>query len=137
MQLKRNFESEFRFRTSRSSGKGGQHVNTTETKVELIFDVPHSQLLNIEEKELVLKKWENRINDEGEFSICSSQHRSQGMNKEHVIKKFYLMLKKALKKEKKRIATVIPETVKEKIKENKKRQSQKKGERKLKTRDFL
>lgn len=138
MQLKqRNFESEFRFRTSRSSGKGGQHVNTTETKVELIFDVVNSKILSGEEKEKLQKRWSNRINDEGEFSVCSSQHRSQGMNKEHVVKKFFLTLEKALKKEKKRIATKVPEAVKEKIKEQKKKQSQRKSERQMKTRDFL
>jgi len=126
-----------KFRTSRSSGAGGQHVNTTETKVELVFDVDGSNLLTEEEKQKFFKKWPNRINEEGEFKICSSQHRSQSANKEHVIKKFYEMLEKAMKKEKKRIATKIPEAVKQDILKKKKRQSEKKSERKLKTRDFL
>ncbi len=133
----RRFEPEFKFRTSRSSGAGGQHVNTTETKVELVFDVDASALLSEEEKERFAKKWSNRINDEGEFKICSSQHRSQSGNKVHVIKKFYLMLEKAMKKEKKRIATKVPKAVKEDILKKKKLHSQKKTERKQKTRDFL
>ena len=132
MNLKnKNFESEFKFRTSRSSGAGGQHVNTTETKVELVFDVDASALLNEEEKERFTKKWSNRINDEGEFKICSSQHRSQSSNKEHVIKKFYLMLEKAMKKEKKRIATKVPAAVKADILKKKKLHSKKKAERKF------
>ena len=134
---KRNFDSEFTFTTSRSSGSGGQHVNKTETKVELVFDVNASLLLNEKEKEKFASKWSNRINTAGEFKISSSQHRSQSANKEHVIKKFYEMLEKALRKEKKRVATKIPEAVKEDIRKNKKLHSQKKTERKLKTRDFL
>lgn len=135
--MKRNFESEFTFRTSRSSGAGGQHVNTTETKVELIFDIDKSALLNEEEKKKFAKKWENRINDEGEFKICSSQHRSQSANKEHVIKKFYVMLEKALKKEKKRIPTKIPKEVKEAIRKKKELHSKKKAERKFNMRNHL
>ena len=131
----RNFESEFKFKTSRSSGAGGQHVNTTETKVELVFDVDDSALLTVDEKEKFLKKWENRINEEGEFKICSSQHRSQSANKEHVIKKFYLMLEKALKKEKKRIPTKVPKEVKEAIRKKKELHSKKKAERKFNMRN--
>ena len=128
----KNFESEFKFRTSRSSGAGGQHVNTTETKVELIFEVDTSALLNTEEKGKFIAKWSNRINDESEFKICSSQHRSQLANKEHVIKKFYLMLAKAMQKEKKRIATKVPKAVKEKILKSKKLHGKKKQDRKYK-----
>ncbi len=134
--MKRNFESEFSFRTSRSSGAGGQHVNTTETKVELIFDIDKSALLKKEEKEKFATKWKNRINEEGAFRICSSQHRSQSANKEHVIKKFYLMLEKALKKEKKRIPTKVPREVKEAIRKKKELHSQKKAERKYNPRNF-
>jgi len=134
--MKRNFDSEFHFKTSRSSGAGGQHVNTTETKVELIFDIDKSALLKHEEKEKFVKKWENRINEEGEFRICSSQHRSQSANKEHVIKKFYLMLGKALKKEKKRIPTKIPKEIKEAIRKKKELHSQKKADRKFNMRNI-
>jgi ribosome-associated protein len=133
----RSFESEFKFRTSRSSGAGGQHVNTTETKVELIFDVDGSALLMEEEKMKLRKKWPNRINEEGEFKICSSQHRSQSANKEHVIKKFYLMLEKALQKEKKRIPTKMPKEIKETLRKKKELHSQKKAERNFNIRNHL
>jgi ribosome-associated protein len=133
----RSFESEFRFTTSRSGGAGGQHVNKAETKVELIFDVEGSALLSEEEKAKLQKKWPNRINQDGEFRICSSQHRSQSANKEHVVKKFYLMLEKALRKEKKRIPTQIPGEIKETLRKKKEQHSKKKEGRKMKTRDFL
>ena len=135
--VKRNFNPEFVFRTSRSGGKGGQHVNKTETKVELIFDVVASKLLTEDEKEKVMKRWKNRINDAGEMLICSSAGRSQAMNKAHVIEKFYDKIGKALMPEKERIATKMPAAVKEQIRKNKQHTGEKKQGRRLRTRDFL
>lgn len=138
MNLKeRNFESELQFRTSRSGGKGGQNVNKTETKVELIFDLLHSNILNDEEKEMVLKRWKNRVNAAGEFLICSSAERSQAANKEKTVSKFYAMMEKALTPEKKRIATKVPKDIKETILKKKKEHGKKKADRRLNTRDFL
>ena len=133
----RRFEPEFRFKTSRSSGAGGQHVNTTETKVELIFNIAESSLLDEKEKEKIRQKLNTYINDKGELRINSSESRSQSSNKENVIKKFYALLQKALKKEKKRIATKIPVVVKENIRKKKKLHSQKKSERRINPKDFL
>ncbi|MBK7147831.1 MAG: aminoacyl-tRNA hydrolase [Bacteroidetes bacterium] len=136
-EKKKQLLDELTFQTSRSGGKGGQNVNKTETKVELIFSVSDSNALSDPEKELIQRKLKNRINDSGELKICSSQHRMQGMNKQHVIDKFLDKIKLALLPEKKRVATVIPVAVKELIRRNKKVVSEKKAWRKQRTRDFL
>jgi ribosome-associated protein len=133
----RPFEREFEFRTSRSSGKGGQNVNKTETKVELIFGVEKSQLLSVEEKEIISHKLSSRINEAGELLLTSSESRSQLANKEDVIKKFYALLEKALTKEKKRIPTKVPAAIKQDILNKKKQNSEKKSGRSMRTRDFL
>ena len=112
-------------------------MNKTETKVELIFSVTGSAGLSALEQELVLKKLKNRINDSGELKICSSQHRSQGMNKQHVIEKFFDRIAQALKPENKRVATNVPAAVKELIRKNKKVNSEKKAARRQRTRDFM
>ena len=133
----RNFDPEFKFKTSKSSGAGGQHVNTTETKVELVFDIQGTTLLNEAEKTRAVKKLEGFINDKGELRINSSESRSQATNKERVIEKFYVMLEKALKKEKRRIPTKVPKAVKENILQKKKQQSKKKEERRFNPRKLL
>ena len=133
----RPFERDFEFRTSRSSGKGGQNVNKTETKVELIFCVEKSQLLSAEEKEIISYKLSSRINEAGELLLNSSESRSQLANKEDVIKKFYAIVEKSLTKEKKRIPTKVPAAIKQDILNKKKQNSEKKSGRSMRTRDFL
>lgn len=136
-EQKNQLMKELKFQTSRSSGKGGQHVNKTETRVELSFHVASSAALSEKEKDRVNQKLKKRINEQGELKICSSQHRSQGMNKNHVVKKFIDMLEKALLEEKKRVATTIPHQIKELIRKNKAHQSAIKQSRRLNVRDFL
>ncbi len=101
----KKFESEFIFIVSRSSGPGGQHVNRTNSKVELRFNVTLSSLLNDEEKQLIFKNLNSRINQNGEIQIVSQQYRSQIKNKEKCIDKFYILINKALIVPKKRIKT--------------------------------
>ena len=126
----RNFYPEFRFQSSRSSGPGGQHVNKTESRVELFFNIDASTLLADEEKERLLRKLKKRINADGELIIASESTRSQARNKEDCIKKFYELIEKALRLEKKRIATRPSFAARKKRLETKRLQSEKKQLRK-------
>lgn len=128
--IERNFYPEFRFQTSRSSGPGGQHVNKTESRVELFFNIDASTLLADEEKERLQRKLKKRINADGELIITSESTRSQIRNKEDCIKKFYELIEKALTVEKKRIATRPSIAARKKRLETKRLQSEKKQLRK-------
>jgi ribosome-associated protein len=74
-------ESELSWRFSRSSGAGGQHVNTTDTRVELIWSLADSAALSSAQKELAATRLATRLVD-GTITVVSSQYRSQHRNRE-------------------------------------------------------
>jgi ribosome-associated protein len=92
----RKLEEEFMFLTSRSGGPGGQNVNKVSTKVELRFNISATRLLSEEEKGLIFKKLKNKINKESELILVSQSERTQLLNKQNVIEKFYQQVSKAL-----------------------------------------
>ena len=92
----RNIEHEFMFSASRSGGPGGQNVNKVSTKVELRFNLRYSQNFSQEEKELLFRKLKNKINKEEEILLVSQSERTQLMNKNAVMQKFYVLVSKAL-----------------------------------------
>ena len=128
--LGRDFSGEFTFNTSRSSGPGGQNVNKVNSKVELRFNIVESILLSEEEKKLLFEKFATKITGEGLLLIVSQKERSQLMNKELVIEKFYLMLNKAFTPKKARKPSKPSRASKEKRLEKKRIISLKKVSRK-------
>ncbi|MFP4664392.1 MAG: alternative ribosome rescue aminoacyl-tRNA hydrolase ArfB [Bacteroidales bacterium] len=121
--------SEISFTTSRSGGKGGQHVNKTESRVQLFFDVEASQALTPEQKDIILKKGKSIISTDGVLQMTCDAGRSQAANKQEAIEKFLVFIKTALKPEKKRKKTRVPRKEKKKRLLNKRQQSEKKQRR--------
>lgn len=128
--------NELSFTTSRSGGSGGQHVNKVETKVTLYFDLVNSKALSEKERQLLLKNLANKINKQGVLILSSDKSRSQLANKEKVITKFKLLLKKATQKKKKRIPTKPSKAAVESIRKKKKIRAEIKRMRKSPREEF-
>jgi len=127
---KTGLKAELKFRTSRSSGPGGQSVNKVSTKVELLFDVWSSMTLLQRQKEIISEKIKNRINSEGVLQISCDETRSQLKNKEIAMERFFQLLEEALKPIKKRKPTKPSKASKERRLKTKKIKSEKKDKRK-------
>lgn len=124
--IKEQLLAEVQFSASRSSGPGGQNVNKVNTKIELRFSVQQSAVLDENQKQLIVSKLKNRINNQGELLLTSGTERTQWRNKEKATQKFFELIEKALTKPRKRKQTKPTEASRLKRIENKKKQAQKK-----------
>ena len=96
---------ELRFEATTSSGPGGQHVNRSRTRVTLLFDVQASTVLTADQKRRVRVKLATRIDREGRVRVRCGRHRSQAMNREETIRRLGELIRKALRRERRRVAT--------------------------------
>lgn len=87
--------AELGWRFSRSSGPGGQHVNTSDSRAELTWDVTASQALTDEQRERLLDKLSGRLID-GTLTVSASEQRSQLRNRETALEKLGQILAAAL-----------------------------------------
>lgn len=88
--------AELRWRFSRSSGPGGQNVNTTDSRVELRFDLAASEALSPALRARALQRLEGQL-VEGCVLISASEHRSQWQNRVAAQRRLVALLQEALK----------------------------------------
>ena len=91
--------SEVRIRVSRSSGPGGQHANTAETRVEALFDVDASSALTDRQKQRVRARAGPLVR------AVAQDERSQARNRELAVERLVGKLREALRVERRRVAT--------------------------------
>jgi len=84
------------YRTSRSSGPGGQHVNKTESRVELVWNPGETGCLDNRQLELVRNFLGARLTDRGLLILSSEKYRSQYMNREEVTERFLALITRGL-----------------------------------------
>ena len=96
---------ELNFNYARSSGKGGQNVNKTNTKAYLSWDITNSPSIYPNHKKRFIERYSNFINANGEFQIFSQEFRTQTLNREDCIKKLNQMLENTRFAPKQRKAT--------------------------------
>jgi ribosome-associated protein len=121
--------AELEFRASRSGGPGGQHVNTSSTRVEVTWDVAGSPALSDEQRQRLLARLASRLDGTGRLRLVSSSTRSQLRNREDVTERLREVVALALVVPKTRKRTRPPRAAKAARLESKRRRSATKRDR--------
>ncbi|MEU0669304.1 alternative ribosome rescue aminoacyl-tRNA hydrolase ArfB [Streptomyces lavendulocolor] len=121
-------EAELMWRFSRSSGPGGQHVNTSDSQVELRFDLARTGALPAVWKERALERLASRLVG-GVLTVRASEHRSQWRNRETAAVRLASLLAEATAPPPKpRRATKVPRGINERrLRQKKQRSETKRG----------
>lgn len=116
-------DHELEITTSRSGGPGGQHVNKSDTRVSVRWNIKKTSVLSDKQKERVLEKLKTQVTSDGDVIISNSASRSQLQNKKKALELLTEKIKKALVIPKKRMKTKISKHVKESRLQKKKHKS--------------
>ena len=113
-------------RATRSGGPGGQHVNTSATRVEIVWNVAHTTALDAEHRERVLARLRNRVDGDGNLRIVASESRSQRHNRDAAADRLAAVVANALAVRARRRPTRPTAASKRQRVESKRRLSEKK-----------
>jgi ribosome-associated protein len=114
--------TELVYRASRAGGAGGQHVNTSSTRIELLWNERATQALDESQRARVHAKLASRLDGEGWLRVVASARRSQGQNREAAEERLAALVRAALVVPKRRKATKPTRGAKEaRLAEKKKR----------------
>ena len=123
------------YAASRSSGPGGQHVNTSSTRIEVVWDVAASAAITEEERARLLARLGRRLDSAGRLRLVSGEFRSQLRNREAVTERLRTVVATALAVPKRRKRTRVPPSVKAARLEAKRRRSSLKQTRRRRAED--
>jgi ribosome-associated protein len=121
--------AELVYRATRSGGPGGQHVNTSATRIELIWNLERSAAPTDAQRARLREQLVSRIDGEGNVRVVASKHRSQHQNREEATARFQALLERALAVRKPRKRTRPPKAANEERLRAKKRRSELKQQR--------
>lgn len=88
--------AELSFRASRAGGPGGQHVNTSSTRVEVLWNLERSRAVSSEQRERLREKLAARIDADGNVRVVASANRSQLRNREDAETRLATLVRRAL-----------------------------------------
>jgi len=119
--------SELAYRASRAGGPGGQHVNTSSTRVEVTWNIRESSALTEALRQRLLRRLASRLDTEGNLRLTSARTRSQARNRDDVTERLRALIAKALVPPKPRKRTKPPRASKEKRLQQKKKRAETKA----------
>ncbi|HEY9227611.1 MAG TPA: peptide chain release factor-like protein, partial [Gemmatimonadaceae bacterium] len=73
--------NELQYRATRAGGPGGQHVNTSSTRIELLWDLTNSRAVTDEQRERIRTRLAARLDADGMVRVVASDRRSQQQNR--------------------------------------------------------
>jgi len=121
---------ELEVRATRAGGAGGQHVNTSSTRIELLWNVARTTVLDDEQRARVAARLATRIDREGWLRVVSSARRSQQQNREAAEARLAELVRGALIVQKRRRPTKPTRASKEeRIRDKRKRSETKRMRR--------
>ncbi len=120
---------ELNVRATRSGGAGGQHVNTSSTRVEVTWNPAASSILSDDEKERLTRQLGGKLDREGELRVVASDTRSQARNRELAEERLAELVRRGLRVPRVRKATKPSRAAKQARIDEKKRQSERKRRR--------
>jgi ribosome-associated protein len=88
--------SELVYRASRAGGPGGQHVNTSSTRIELLWNFARSRVLDDSTRARIAEKLASRLDAEGSLRVVASDRRSQQQNREAADQRLAELVRNAL-----------------------------------------
>jgi ribosome-associated protein len=115
--------AELEYRATRSGGPGGQHVNTSSTRVEVVWDVASSPALDETQRARLFARLATRLDSTGRLRLVSSSSRSQLQNRGEVTERLRDMVAAALAVPKPRKRTKPSRATKARRLETKRRRS--------------
>lgn len=118
--------AELTVRATRSGGPGGQHVNTSSTRIELLWNVRTTQALDEAERVRVVERLAPRLDAEGFVRVVATESRSQARNRAAAEERLAGLVRRALIVPRKRIATTPSRAAREARLEAKRRRAEKK-----------
>lgn len=122
-------KSELVYRASRAGGAGGQHVNTSSTRIELLWNVRTTGVLDPDMRARVEARLASRLDGDGWVRIVSSARRSQGRNREAAEERLVELVRAAMVVPKRRKPTKPGRGAKEARLSEKKRRGDTKRQR--------
>ncbi len=121
---------ELEVRATKAGGAGGQHVNTSSTRIELLWNVSRTTVLDEERRARVAARLATRIDSEGWIRVVSSARRSQQQNREAAEARLVELVRGALIVQKRRRPTKPTHASKEeRIRDKRKRSETKRMRR--------
>lgn len=120
---------ELQYRATRAGGAGGQHVNTSSTRIELLWNLPRSTAVDDAQRERLRTKLATRLDAEGQVRVVSSARRSQQQNREAAEERLVDLVRQGLAVPKKRRPTKPSRAAKQARLDDKRRVSEKKRNR--------